>query len=591
MKGMESGPAAEDSAAGDRGESDIVQPLSGLPSIAAPPTAKPPTPMDVESRQQPVAEQPRATSSATSSDRQQTVDTATGAAPAGAWSAAKQPKQRSSTANRSAAQPSSDQHVVFITGKTKNITKVNYVKLKHEIDKAFGAVEKVYFTGNDSLKLYCTNDAQKARVMRATHLGEHEITPSEPVTGFRQQNQSRPSAASSLKGVIVGVTHDITEEELAAETGVDRAVRITKTEHGRRVKTTAVLLVFSANTSELPEHVTVGYRRFRVRVYGPTPTRCYQCQLYGHTAKACKAHVTCPKCAGRHTYEECDKRQPKCANCNGAHSTAYKGCPSYKTAVLITKTAAQQHISYAAAAKSLPRTKVTTQQLTAGPRPVPVRDVAGHAAKPPSQGHPPSHSHTPSDNPAGMSTAGARSTRTETRSAATPANNGPSAPPLRDTPAAPPPAALDAAANKSAAANQTKPRETQSAMVTPPAESDSEDESRMDTTNVNPRKRRSSDDTANRDPRKSRRDTRNDASADRVIPNADFFRKSPKRAAVPKQNPTSNRFYLTKFGLFLTHILNLITADHIDNKALRHDIAEAAKTMMGFELDAIPQRA
>ena len=55
--------------------------------------------------------------------------------------------------------------------------------------------------------------------------------------------------------------------------------------------------------------VRIHYREFRVREFVPTPTRCYACQAYGHTAKGCSRATTlrCPRCAGNHAGKDCTR--------------------------------------------------------------------------------------------------------------------------------------------------------------------------------------------------------------------------------------------------------------------------------------------
>jgi len=55
--------------------------------------------------------------------------------------------------------------------------------------------------------------------------------------------------------------------------------------------------------------------------------RCQKCQMFGHRANNCKNEAKCPHCAGNHTHNQCfNRRNKKCANCQGPHSAAYRGC-------------------------------------------------------------------------------------------------------------------------------------------------------------------------------------------------------------------------------------------------------------------------
>lgn len=261
-----------------------------------------------------------------------------------------QPKSRATTGQQRAATFNDDgQHVVFMSGRGFNLAKKNPLLLKKALISAFGVVDRIYIAG-DCIKVYCVNAAQKVAMLAADKLGDLAIKTSEPRMGFKSSAQTQ-TRDSVIKGVIVGLSDELTEEEIRAETGATKAVRIMKTAQGRRVRTSAALLIFN-DTRELPEYVSVGFTRFRVRAFTPTATRCYFCQAYGHTAKSCRSSARCSRCAGRHEAKDCvANATPQCANCGGRHSAAYKGCIKFKTATTIVKTAAAHGLSYAEALK------------------------------------------------------------------------------------------------------------------------------------------------------------------------------------------------------------------------------------------------
>ena len=75
----------------------------------------------------------------------------------------------------------------------------------------------------------------------------------------------------------------------------------------------------------------------------------FTCNKIGHLTKSCKAKVKlCPKCNTPNYAGNCPKSSWKCTNCGGNHSTAYKGCPSFKTG-LAKPLDKHQHLSYAQA--------------------------------------------------------------------------------------------------------------------------------------------------------------------------------------------------------------------------------------------------
>ena len=241
-------------------------------------------------------------------------------------------------------------YVAFVKGKTCNITKVNPVQLQAKLTKSFGNLNRIYVAGKDTLKIYATNEAQLQRMLAATEVDGIEITASKPVRGFKQAAGESRKPNRGPRGVITGVPDSLTVEDIKEACNAAKVSWIEKTQAGRRIKTTAVLITFKSD--DLPADIKLGYRRFKVRQYNPTPTRCFKCQAYGHQAQACRSSVICPRCAGKHAFEACPaKDERKCPNCKGNHTAAYRGCPKYKAAQQIVRVAELEQLSYAAAAK------------------------------------------------------------------------------------------------------------------------------------------------------------------------------------------------------------------------------------------------
>ena len=75
--------------------------------------------------------------------------------------------------------------------------------------------------------------------------------------------------------------------------------------------------------------------QFTTRKYQPEPTRCFNCQAFGHLARECRSPARCAICALPHDTRQCpektkDKMSYKCANCKGQHSAANNRCPRRK---------------------------------------------------------------------------------------------------------------------------------------------------------------------------------------------------------------------------------------------------------------------
>ena len=256
--------------------------------------------------------------------------------------------------------------IVFIRAKAgkRNLLKLNQLQLsKLMTEAAPGSFSHIHASGKECLKVYCENTAQKAKLLKVEALGDIPVDVSEPQKGYHREAVNQTIApARLLRGVIKGVARDVSDEEIATETKVHKAIRIKKYVNGRQENTSAVLLVFHEDVIERPPHVFLGFFRIPVHEFHPTPTKCNVCQAYGHVGRSCRATtVRCAKCAGNHRADACTAQLPKCANCGGPHPAAYQGCPKFKVAKIVTNLAAKQGLSYAEAVRSY----VSDQRKTA----------------------------------------------------------------------------------------------------------------------------------------------------------------------------------------------------------------------------------
>lgn len=136
-----------------------------------------------------------------------------------------------------------------------------------------------------------------------------------------------------------------------------------------RVKTGLVFVTFGKN--ELPEFLTIGCLRLRVRAFIPPPTRCFVCHKFGHISKGCPSSST-PKCFNcneeKHLNtrdEKCTKAQ-KCANCgSNEHNSYNRTCTEYKRQTAIQTVKVTQRVSFAEAVKRTNLQRNTYAQVTA----------------------------------------------------------------------------------------------------------------------------------------------------------------------------------------------------------------------------------
>jgi hypothetical protein len=99
-------------------------------------------------------------------------------------------------------------------------------------------------------------------------------------------------------------------------------------------------------------------------------TQCHRCQRFHHSQKNCHALVKCVKC---HESKDCKKSKEipaRCANCGGAHTASYRGCPRFPCGYLGNKPQPGQNSNRAPApsqASSRQQPPATARQSASAP--------------------------------------------------------------------------------------------------------------------------------------------------------------------------------------------------------------------------------
>jgi len=143
------------------------------------------------------------------------------------------------------------------------------------------------------------------------------------------------AAERQLKVVVKGVPTDITTVELENElTARGFEVQLVK-RFGPVDKPMPICLIILSGTQakNIFEMSELFYLKISVETYKKSgPSQCHSCQKFGHGSKNCGNSPRCVKCAGSHSTSECTKPRDQaatCANCNGAHTANFRGCPSF----------------------------------------------------------------------------------------------------------------------------------------------------------------------------------------------------------------------------------------------------------------------
>ncbi|XP_054729389.1 protein PF3D7_1417600-like [Anastrepha obliqua] len=155
------------------------------------------------------------------------------------------------------------------------------------------------------------------------------------------------ASLNTCKGTIFDLNLANTEEQEILEglksQGVVAVYKFTKICNGEKVPTGRIVLTF--NLYKVPHDIDIAWYSVRVEEYFPTPMRCRNCQLLGHTIKRCNNNPTCENCnMPPHNPELCQRTM--CANCLGSHSASDKYCPLYLQQKEILKIKTQNKCNY-----------------------------------------------------------------------------------------------------------------------------------------------------------------------------------------------------------------------------------------------------
>lgn len=129
-------------------------------------------------------------------------------------------------------------------------------------------------------------------------------------------------------------------------------IRRIKRKIGDKRENTATVILTIEGTS-MPEHIDVGYRRYRTRPYYPAPMLCFKCYTFGHTSARCQQKdATCGNCGQQHEIIKdvpCTN-PPFCTRCkSNDHAVGSRKCPVYQTEDAIQHIRVDQNLLYPAA--------------------------------------------------------------------------------------------------------------------------------------------------------------------------------------------------------------------------------------------------
>ena len=155
--------------------------------------------------------------------------------------------------------------------------------------------------------------------------------------GIEVAVSSIPSV-QSFELIIHGNFAELDDNDILSDSSASRLMRLGRSDL-TRASTNSLVLTF---LDQPPEVVTIGFKAYKDKAFYRKPTRCNKCQMFGHPSKVCKKTTHCPLCSQNHTYAECntnrvdnrlDGANLKCISYQGPHSSAYRNCPKFISAL------------------------------------------------------------------------------------------------------------------------------------------------------------------------------------------------------------------------------------------------------------------
>jgi hypothetical protein len=96
-----------------------------------------------------------------------------------------------------------------------------------------------------------------------------------------------------------------------------------------------------------PPFLKIGYSKYKVDPFVPSPIRCYKCCRWGHSSYSCRSASVCSQCGSKgHMRDNCSAEVAVCPNCKGAHGAFAKVCPVFRQEMDICHVKANQNISF-----------------------------------------------------------------------------------------------------------------------------------------------------------------------------------------------------------------------------------------------------
>ena len=179
-----------------------------------------------------------------------------------------------------------------------------------------------------NVMVHCADENQTSTLLSSNLFGNLEVV------------SKLPARWNTVQGVISGRDlRDMSDGEILIGqnegNGLIDAFHFPYYNKTTKIRENSNTVCITFDSKILPQFVHIGFIRYPVSPYYPSPMRCYRCQLFGHTLGRCPAsnEMKCAKCAcAGHDDKACTVSDPslyKCVNCDLAHPSWSKDCKKY----------------------------------------------------------------------------------------------------------------------------------------------------------------------------------------------------------------------------------------------------------------------
>lgn len=143
------------------------------------------------------------------------------------------------------------------------------------------------------------------------------------------------------------------KEELASQNVIEIKRLTSRKQNRAAAPTPTPAMVLTFDTPILPRKVNIGYLVLGVRLYIPSPVRCFKCMKFAHTAMNCSSqYPVCGLCGLPRHDGECTTPL-KCVNCSEGHSSWARECRVFINEKKIKEIMTKEKLTYAQAKRRI----------------------------------------------------------------------------------------------------------------------------------------------------------------------------------------------------------------------------------------------